>query len=94
MRGEDDNTWNSELAMHVMIPAEHRVPESARFTVLHQGRRLMFDHILVSRALLGHLGDVDIHNEALSDEAVVSANSGRALESYHAPIVATFDLPA
>jgi hypothetical protein len=94
VRGEEENTANGELAMQVMIPADHKVAESARFTVVHEGRRLMLDHILVSRALLGSLARMDIHNEALSDELVVPASVGHSPESYHAPIVAEFDLPA
>lgn len=94
VRGEEENTANGALAMQVIIPAEHAVAESERYTVVHQGRRLMFDHILVSRALLGHLGRMTIHNEALSDELVGYAIVGHSPESYHAPIVAEFDLPA
>lgn len=93
VRGEEENTANGALAMQVMVPAEHAVAESERFTVVHQGRRLMLDHILVSRALLGRLGRVEIHNEALSDELVGYASASRSPESYHAPIVAEFDLP-
>ncbi len=93
VRGEDENTGNGALTMQVMIPAEHAVPESERFTVLHQGRRLMLDHILVSRALLGRLDRVEIHNEALSDELVGYASVNHSPESYHAPLVAQFDMP-
>jgi hypothetical protein len=92
VRGEEENTGNGALAMQVMIPAEHAVAESERFSVVHQGRRLMFDHILVSRALLGRLGEMRIHNEALADELVGAASVGHSPESYHAPIVAEFDL--
>lgn len=94
LRGEDENTGNGALAMQIMIPAEHAVVESERFTVVHQGRRLMLDHILVSRALLGRLDRMEIHNEALSDELVGYAGVSHSPESYHAPIVAVFDLPA
>jgi hypothetical protein len=48
----------------------------------------------VSRALLGRLSRMDIHNEALSDELVGYASVSHSPESYHAPIVAEFDLPA
>jgi endonuclease/exonuclease/phosphatase family metal-dependent hydrolase len=92
VRGEEENTANGELAMQIMVPAEHAAAESDRFTVVHQGRRLMLDHILVSRALLGRLGQVDIHNEALADELVGYASVRRSPESYHAPLVAEFDL--
>lgn len=92
LRGEEENTANGALAMQVMIPAEHAVADSERFTVVHQGRRLMLDHILLSRALLGRFGKMEIHNEALSDELVGYASVAHSPESYHAPIVAEFDL--
>jgi hypothetical protein len=44
------------------------------------------------------LGDacrsVEIHNEALLDEIGPEARSGRVPDSFHAPMVAEFDLPA
>ena len=94
LRGEEENTANGALAMQVMIPAEHAVADSERFTVVHQGRRLMLDHILLSRALLGKFGKMEIHNEALSDELVGYASVAHSPQSYHAPIVAEFDLSA
>ena len=92
LRGEEENTANGALAMQVMIPAEHAVPDSERFTVVHQGRRLMLDHILLSRALLAKFNKMEIHNEALSDELVGYASVAHSPESYHAPIIAEFDL--
>lgn len=92
LRGEEENTANGALAMQVMVPAEHAVAESERYTVVHQGRRLMLDHVLVSRALLGKLNHMEIHNEALSDELVGYASVGHSPESYHAPLMAEFDL--
>ena len=92
VRGEEEKTGSGALAMQVMIPAEHAVADSERFTVLHQGRRLMLDHILVSRALLGRLGEVRIHNEALADELVAADSVGHSPQSFHAPLVAEFDL--
>jgi hypothetical protein len=43
---------------------------------LHHGRPEMLDHILVSRALLAHLADVEVHNEMLLGGTGASAISG------------------
>lgn len=92
IRGNEENTGNGGLAMQTMIPVEHSLPETQRFTVVHQGRRLMLDHVLVSRPLLARFTKMEIHNEALQDELVGYASIRHSPESYHAPIVAEFDV--
>lgn len=92
IRGDEENTGNGALAMRVMVPIEHTVPVSQRFSVIHHGRGQMLDHILVSRPLLAHYRSSEIHNEALGDELVAYANVSTSPESYHAPVVARFDL--
>ena len=67
------------------------MPESQRFSVIHRGRKMMLDHLLVSRRLLGHYRGIEIHNEALGDELVGATMVEATPESYHAPIVASFD---
>lgn len=94
IRGNEENTGNGGLAMQTMIPVEHSLPETQRFTVVHQGRRLMLDHVLVSRSLLARFTRMEIHNEALQDELVGYASIEHSPESYHAPIVAEFDVSA
>ena len=74
------------------MPLERAVPESRRFTVLHAGQRLMLDHVLVSRSLMGAFRGIEIHNEALEDEVVGYALAEGSPESFHAPVVAEFDL--
>lgn len=92
LRGEEEDTANGALADRVMIPLERAAPESRRYSVLHGGLPVMLDHVLVSRALLGHFRAVEIHNEALEDELVGYATVRKSPESYHAPVVAEFDL--
>lgn len=92
IRGAEENTANGALAGRVMVPVEHSLAADRRFTVIHQGRREMLDHIMVSRALLGHFQSFDIHNEALTDELVGYAAVTASPVSYHAPVVAVFDL--
>ncbi|MCZ6885588.1 MAG: endonuclease/exonuclease/phosphatase family protein [Alphaproteobacteria bacterium] len=90
--GREDHTGNGALATRVMVPVEHSLPEDRRFTVIHQGRRQMLDHILVSLALLGHYQGSEIHNEALWDESVGHGAVEAPPVSCHAPVVALFDL--
>ncbi len=92
IRGQEDNTGNGALATRVMVPVEHSLPQDRRFTVIHQGRRQMLDHVLVSLPLLGHYQGSEIHNEALSDELVGYGAVEASPLSYHAPVVAIFDL--
>lgn len=92
LRGDEENTANGALAMQVLVPAERAAPPGTRFTVVHQGRKLMLDHVLASRALMGALCHAEIHNEALEDELVGYASVAGSPESYHAPLVVEFDL--
>lgn len=92
LRAEEDNTGNGALAPRVLVPVEHTLPPERRFTVIHQGRRQMLDHVLVSRPLMGHYRGSEIHNEDLADELVGYAAVEASPVSYHAPVVAVFDL--
>lgn len=92
LRAEIEDTANGALAGRVLVPLERAVPESRRFTVLHAGQRLMLDHVLVSRSLMGAFRGIEIHNEALEDEVVGYALAEGSPESFHAPVVAEFDL--
>ncbi len=88
-----EDTGNNALAPRSLGPVETVVPAERRYSVIHAGRHLLLDHMLVSRRLLGCLVSAEIHNEGLGDELVGYANAGRAAESFHAPLVVEFDLP-
>jgi exonuclease III len=75
------------------VPIENTVPQSSRYTLFHQGRGEMLDHMLVTRNLLAHYRGSEIHNEVLHDESASFATDGKFPESDHAPVVATFDFP-
>lgn len=92
LRGDQEDTGNGALAGHVLVPVDRSLPDSQRFSVLHAGRRLMLDHVLASRALLALSRHVEVHNEALGDELVAFATRARSADSFHAPLVATFEL--
>ncbi|MBI5122018.1 MAG: endonuclease/exonuclease/phosphatase family protein [Rhodospirillales bacterium] len=93
LRAEADDTGNAHLAARSLASLERGLPDSQRFSVIHHGRPQMLDHLLVSRQLLGWAKDIAIHNEALGDEAVSPALAPRTPESFHAPLVATFQAP-
>jgi endonuclease/exonuclease/phosphatase family metal-dependent hydrolase len=87
-----EDTGNGRLASRVLMPLETNVPESSRYTVRHFGRRQMLDHILASRALIGDFRAMEIYNELLADECIAYATDRHDPDSYHAPIVASFEL--
>ena len=93
IRGDVENTGNMDLAMRVMVPTERNIPEPARYSLLHNGKGKMLDHILVSRTLLAYFKGSEVHNELLHDESIVFAPKIFYPESDHAPVIARFELP-
>jgi endonuclease/exonuclease/phosphatase family metal-dependent hydrolase len=91
--GREEDTGNGALAGRALIIGEHSVPPAQRYTVLHHGRPQMLDHILISRALSAWYRQTEIHNEDLGDELVAYRAIEKPPESYHAPVVATFERP-
>jgi endonuclease/exonuclease/phosphatase family metal-dependent hydrolase len=91
IRGNVEDTGNGDLASRVLVPIEQTIPEPARYTLFHQGRGQMLDHMLVTRNLLAHYRGSEIHNEILHDESVDFGIDRKFPESDHAPVVATFD---
>ncbi|WP_203901487.1 endonuclease/exonuclease/phosphatase family protein [Virgisporangium aliadipatigenens] len=91
IRGQVEDTGNPALGQRVLVPIEHTIPEPARYTLYHQGRGQMLDHMLISRNLLAHYRGSEIHNEILHDESAAFADDRKYPESDHAPVVATFD---
>lgn len=88
----EDDTGSGHLADRVLTPVERGLAADRRFTVLHHGRPQVIDHILASRALFGHLGEVQIHNEMLEDELIAFTRIDRPPDSLHAPMLAAFAL--
>ncbi len=91
--GEVDDTGNPGLAETSLVPLERSLAETQRFSLLHRGRRVMFDHILVSRPLLGRYREIEVHNETLGDAHLAQLFPGEPRESAHAPVVAEFGDP-
>lgn len=86
----EEDTGNGQLAQRALVPVERSISHDRRFTVIHHGRPLMLDHILVSQYLLGWFRHLEVHNEALGDELVGYAKTDKPPNSFHAPLVAEF----
>jgi len=92
--GAEEDTGNGALSAHSLIILDRALSADRRWSVLHHGRPQMVDHILASRALYGRFRGIEVHNEALGDEAVAYGRVANPPGSYHAAVVAEFDLDA
>ncbi len=88
--GAPEDTGNERLAARTMVMLDRALAPSRRFSTLHHGRPQMLDHMLASHALYGRFRGIEVHNEALGDEAIGYAKGVEAMGSYHAAIVAEF----
>lgn len=88
--GAEQDTGNGDLAANGLVALDRGIEPSRRFSVIHQGRPQMLDHILASRSLYARYRDIDVFNEALEDEAVGYRRVDRPAGSYHALVAATF----
>ena len=90
IRGQVEDTGNGDLTGRILVPVEHTVPTSSRYTLYHQGHGQMLDHMLITRNLLAFYRGSEIHNEVLHDESAAFGTDRKYPESDHAPMVATF----
>jgi len=93
LRADTDNTGNPKLAGRVLAVLEPQDGAATTVSMVHHGRAMRLDHMLVSRALLAWLATIEVHNELLHDESIALAARTAFPESYHAPIVASFTRP-
>lgn len=89
LRATVEDSGNPELASRVLYALEEKLPPERRFSVIHGGRPLLLDHILVSPALKAAYRSVEALNDGLPDEQAMTPDDPR---SNHAPLVAGFDL--
>ena len=82
------------LAGRSLVVLDRGIDPARRFSLLHHGRPQMVDHLLASQALYGRFRSIEVHNEPLGDELVGYARNVPAAGSWHAPVVATFDIAA
>lgn len=86
----EEDTGNGLLAARSLVTLDRAIAEDRRFSLLHHGRPQMLDHILASRAMLGHFRGIEVHNETLGDELIGFGKTRNAAGSFHAPVVAEF----
>lgn len=89
--GQAHNTGNGSLADRELVVAQSAISEFSRFSMLHRGKGIMIDHILMSRALLSRYRFSEIHNEYITDQTIDIEMQGRP-DSDHAPVAAEFQL--
>jgi endonuclease/exonuclease/phosphatase family metal-dependent hydrolase len=89
LQAAPDDIADPAFADRALAALESRLPDARRYSVVHAGRKLMLDHILVSPALASRCTGVEILNDGLVDETQVPADYAGSL---HAPLVAAFDL--
>jgi endonuclease/exonuclease/phosphatase family metal-dependent hydrolase len=92
LRAEPGDVGNATISSRALFPVEDLIPPAQRFTVLHHGRRLMLDHLLVSAKLRTYLTRAESLNQGLADEAESSEHDAVG-GSFHAPLLAEFVLP-
>ena len=90
--GAAEDTGSSELAGQSLVALDRALPSDRRWSVLHGGRPQMLDHILASQALYGRFRSIEVHNEAIGDELMAYEKAIEAAGSYHAGVVAAFDI--
>jgi endonuclease/exonuclease/phosphatase family metal-dependent hydrolase len=73
-----------------LFSARERVPEHRRYTMLHNGRPRLIDHLLLSTALEARLTGADIQNDTLQDHGARAVGLPRLVESDHALFWAEF----
>jgi endonuclease/exonuclease/phosphatase family metal-dependent hydrolase len=88
--GDEDDTGNPALAGRRLHAVEHALAPERRFSLIHGGHRWLVDHILASPALRVRHDGTEILNEALQDETAPTDLLFGG--SFHAPLVATFDV--
>lgn len=91
VRGDPAETGNAALAGRALVPLADALGAEA-FTVVHGERRFMLDHILASRALALACRKIAIDNASLLDDTEGEPLAARRPGSYHAPVVAEFEL--
>lgn len=88
--GAEEDTGNAALSSMSLVVLDRALAADRRWSILHYGRQQMLDHILVSRSLYGLFRSIEVHNEALGDEAIGYAKALHPPGSYHAAVVAEF----
>lgn len=92
IRGRVEDTNNPTLRPRVLVPCGHNIPDSIKFSHLHQGHGNLLDHMLMSQSLMPLFSSAQIFNENLHDESMPFAFETKFPESDHAAFVAEFNI--
>lgn len=87
-----EDTGNAALGGRALYPVEALVPADSRYSVRYGGRPALVDHLVVSVDLRRCFVRAEILNEGLQDETEAPTPGAAIPGSYHAPIVAEFEL--
>ncbi|MGE0735248.1 MAG: endonuclease/exonuclease/phosphatase family protein [Alphaproteobacteria bacterium] len=88
MRAAPHLVGTGDLAARALHVCDETVPLDRRFSIRHDGRPILLDHILASSALFEAHAKTEIHNEDLLDD--VRDATAPPVGSFHAPIVVEF----
>ena len=92
VRADLDDTGNPALSSRSLIALEGRVEGGAPYSVIHRGRRLLLDHLLVSASLAAAHRATTIWNGELQDEVHAPLAGVRPPLGFHAPLVVELEL--
>jgi endonuclease/exonuclease/phosphatase family metal-dependent hydrolase len=89
---DSEDTGNPSLDARSLVDLAAHVPAERRYTVLHRGRRLVLDHLLVTPPLARGIVSCDMLNEGLADEYDAPLAGITPKGSLHAPFVVELEL--
>ena len=87
LRGAASDVEAPALAGRELLSLTRSLSPEQRFSLLYNGRRSLYDHLLASPSLAGRFIRCEIHNEALYDQGALPTGSPH---SFHAPVLAEF----
>lgn len=93
VRASVDDTQNDALRYRALAGMESLLPPGGAHTVIHGGRRVLFDNLLVSARLASELESACALNDDLVDEVLAFESGADVAGSFHAPLVATLRWP-
>lgn len=89
LRGAASDVEAPALAKRELLSLTRSLAREQRFSLLYNGRRSLYDHLLGSASLAARFIRCEIHNEALHDQGALPPGSPH---SFHAPVLAEFTL--
>jgi hypothetical protein len=75
-----------------MVLTERNILEPARYSLLHNSREKMLDHILVFRTMRAYFNGSEVQNESLHDESMVFVPGISILNQITLLMIARFEM--